>query len=159
MKNEHPDRDHELTLDLPAAHSAVRVARHVVRHFARMQGVKDSEIEQLVLMVSELLANAIDHGGGAAAMNETELDGDPRMKLAFTLREHDWTLTVSDQGGGDPERVKKLLGNCRDGVPDLDDDRGRGLFLMAQMVDSLDVEKSADGRGLTFRIVRRHDGS
>jgi anti-sigma regulatory factor (Ser/Thr protein kinase) len=155
---EHRDRSHELALDLPAAHSAVRVARNVVRHFARLQGVKDSEIESLLLIVSELLANAIDHGGGAAAMTESELDGDPRMKLAFTLRERDWTLAVTDEGGGDPELVRKLLGK-NGTMPDLDDDRGRGLFLLAQMGDSLEVEKSPDGRGLTFRIAKRHGGA
>ena len=156
MKDGQQDRSHELTLDLPAAHSAVRVARNVLRHFARLQGVKDSEVEYLLLIVSELLANAIDHGGGEAAMTENDLDGDPRMKLAFILRERDWTLSVTDEGGGDPDRVRALCDSANGGPPDLEDERGRGLFLLAQMVDSLEVEKSPDGRGLTFRIAKRH---
>ncbi len=150
-------RSHELALDLPAAHKGVRVARNVVRHFARLQGVKDSEIESLVLVVSELLANAIDHGGGRAALTEGDLNGDPRMKLVFTLREDEWTLSVTDEGGGDPERVRALIAPGR--LPDLDDDRGRGLFLLAQMLDRLEVEKSPDGRGLTFHVAKRHGGS
>ena len=151
-----PDRKHELTLDLPAAHRGVRVARNVVRHFARMEGVRDSEIEHLVLVVSELLANAIDHGGGEAAMTERELNGDPRMKLLLVIHQHDWMLAVSDEGGGDPTRVRAALQEAQ--LPDLDDDRGRGLYLLRQMVDTMEVDPSADGRGLTFRMTRRHDG-
>jgi anti-sigma regulatory factor (Ser/Thr protein kinase) len=41
-------------------------------------------------------------------------------------------------------------------LPDLDDDRGRGFFLLAGMLDSLTVARSEDGRGLVFRAVREH---
>ncbi len=97
------EHKHELALDQPAAHRGVRVARHVVRHFARLEGVKDAEVEKLVLIVSELLANAVDHGG-APAMTELELEGDPRMRLTLVIGEHEWRLSVSDENGGDPAR-------------------------------------------------------
>jgi len=145
---------HELALDLPAAHRGVRVARNVVRHFARLEGVRDNEIEQLVLIVSELLANAIDHGAGPPAMTEHDLAGDARMKLVLTLRERDWVLAVTDEGGGDALRMNAAIQNAQ--LPDVDDERGRGLYLLRQMVDTLEVDQSADGRGLTFRITRRH---
>ena len=148
------EHEHELALDLPAAHRGVKIARNVVRHFARMEGVRDLEIEQLVLIVSELLANAIDHGGGSAAMTEHELAGNPRMKLDLVIRPQLWVLAVTDQGGGDPERVGAALRDAQ--FPDVEDERGRGLFLMKQMVDSLEVFRSADGRGLTFRVSKRH---
>lgn len=148
------EHKHELSLDLPAAHRGVRVARHVVRHFARLEGVRGAEIEQLVLIVSELLANAIDHGGGTPAMTEHELEGDPRMRLSLVVGELEWRLAVSDEGGGDPARVRHALRSAQ--LPDLEDERGRGLYLMRQMVDSMEVDRSADGRGLTFRISRRH---
>jgi anti-sigma regulatory factor (Ser/Thr protein kinase) len=146
---------HELALDLPAAHRGVRVARHVVRHFARLEGVGDGEIDQLVLIVSELLANAIDHGG-TGAMHEHELEGDPRMRLTLVIGQVEWVLSVTDEGGGDPGRVRNALRSAQ--LPDLEDERGRGLYLMRQMVDSMEVDPSADGRGLTFRIRRRHAG-
>jgi anti-sigma regulatory factor (Ser/Thr protein kinase) len=144
----------ELSLDLPAAHRGVRVARNVVRHFARLEGVADGEIEPLVLIVSELLANAVDHGSGGPAMTEHDLVGDPRMRLALVIDEREWRLAVTDEGGGDPERVQRALRSAQ--MPDLEDERGRGLFLMRQMVDGMEVDRSHDGRGLTFRIVRRH---
>src|SRR5262245_14731941 len=148
------DHKHELALDLPAAHRSVRVARNVVRHFARLEGVKDAEIEQLVLVVSELLANAVDHGGGPPAMTEDDLVNDSRMRLSLEISPHEWRLAVSDEGGGDPARVRHALRSAQ--LPDLEDERGRGLYLMRQMVDSMEVDQSSDGRGLTFRITRRH---
>ena len=147
---------YELALDLPAAHRGVRVARNVVRHFARLEGVKDAETEQLVLIVSELLANAIDHAGRPPAMHESDIDGDLRMRLLLCVRERDWVLSVTDEGGGDPARVRAVIRNAQ--MPELDDERGRGLFLLRQMVDSMEVEPSPDGRGLTFRLTRRHGG-
>jgi anti-sigma regulatory factor (Ser/Thr protein kinase) len=148
------EHKHELALDLPAAHRSVRVARHVVRHFARLEGVKDAEIEQLVLIVSELLANAVDHGGGPPAMTENDLETDARMRLALVVGTHEWRLAVSDEGGGDPARVRHALRSAQ--LPDLEDERGRGLYLMRQLVDTMEVDQSSDGRGLTFRITRRH---
>jgi anti-sigma regulatory factor (Ser/Thr protein kinase) len=148
------EHSYELALNLPAAHRGVRVARHVVRHFARLEGVKDEEIEHLVLIVSELLANAVDHSGHGPAMEEVELVGDPRMKLRLVVGAHDWFLAVSDEGGGDAERVRRALQSAK--LPDLEDERGRGLYLMRQMVDSMEVDLSDDRRGLTFRIQRRH---
>jgi anti-sigma regulatory factor (Ser/Thr protein kinase) len=64
-------------------------------------------------------------------------------------------MRVSDQGGGDPELVEKLL--HPGSLPDLDEERGRGFFLLTQMVEVIRVEKSADGRGLTL-IAAQHYG-
>lgn len=144
----------ELTLDLPAAHRGVRVARHLVRRFARMEGIGDQELEPLSLVVSELLANAIDHGGGGEAMDDADVVDGARMHLRCVIGREQWEIAVTDQGGGDPEVVRQLFGS--NGPPDLEDERGRGLFLMAAMVDRIDVERSADGRGLTILATKRH---
>ncbi len=146
------DQLRQLSLDLPAAHSTVPRARRVVRHFARLEGLEGREVDTLMLVASEMLSNAIDHGGGNAAMHEGEMENDARMHLAFDLKPGGWVLRVSDQGGGDPAEVEALI--HPDGMPDLEDERGRGLFLLAQMVDRLEVERSSDGRGLTFVATR-----
>ncbi len=145
---------HELTLNLPAAHRGVRIARSVVQRFSRMQGLPQTEADALVLVVSELLGNAIDHGGGEAAMTEEDLDGDIRMRLNFVMSADSYTLSVTDQGGGNAEEIGKLLDTAD--FFDLEDDRGRGLFLLKQSVDAFDVLPSPDGTGLTFRVSKRY---
>jgi anti-sigma regulatory factor (Ser/Thr protein kinase) len=113
----------ELRLDLPAAHSAGRMARQVVGQFASEHGVKGDDIGTLELVSSELLSNAVDHGGGG-----------------------------SDQGGGLPSELAPYLDDSE--LPDLEDERGRGFFLLMQEVDKLSVAPSEDGKGLEF-IARK----
>ena len=60
------------------------------------------------------------------------------------------------------ENVEKVLDELRpfldpEGLPDLEDERGRGFFLLAQSVESLTVEQSPTGDGLTFRAERLYD--
>ena len=147
-----------LRLELPAAHSDVRIARNLVRRFSRMLAMQEDELDQLVLVVSELLANAIDHGGGEAAMSTAELKGDVRMSCVLMVRDEGWELSVTDQGGGDVEEVRRFI-DPPDGAPDLEVDRGRGFFLMATMVDTFEVHPSEEGSGLTFTACRRYEDS
>ena len=156
MRQPAPDRPHELRLDLPAAHSAERMARAVLRQFARRENLPAGEIETLEFVASEMLSNAVDHGGGRRAMEEAEVQGGVRMGLLLVVHEHGWTLSVADQGGGDPDEMARRLSHGS--APDLEEDRGRGFFLVKQMVDALHVGRSPDGRGLEFTAVRTWAG-
>jgi anti-sigma regulatory factor (Ser/Thr protein kinase) len=149
-----PDRPHELELDMPAAHSAQRHARAMLRKFAQHERVPAKEVETLEFVASELLANAVDHGGGERAMEESDLKRRVRMTLNLSVRKDGWTLRVGDQGGGDPDKVAPLLA-CS-AMPDLEDERGRGFFLLCQMLDSLAVVRSRDGLGLEFVAERQY---
>ncbi len=148
-------RGYELSLELPAAHRGVKIARNVIRRFARLTGLSDQRTDELLLVVSEMLGNSVDHGGGEAAMLEEEVPCGVVLGLNLRLEAGRWILKVSDQGGGDPAEIQELM-NPADGIPDLDDERGRGIFLMAGMVDRMDVERSPDGRGLTFIATKTH---
>ena len=149
-----PGPPRELKLDLPAAHSAERSARAVLRQFARREGVPAGELSTLEFVAGELLSNAVDHGGGQAAMDEKDLKSDVRMSLVLTVVPDGWDLEVGDEGGGDPSELQVVM--AQEDLPDLDDERGRGFYLLARMVDSLRVEKTSDGRGLLFHAVRRY---
>lgn len=149
------EKPHELRLDLPAAHSAERLARAVMRQFVQHEGVAANEVDALEFVASELLSNAVDHGGGHSAMEES--DAPPNVRVQFHLRvEPDgWEMRVSDQGGGDPLRVQALIEDPD--LPGLDDERGRGFFLLKSMLAELKVERSEDGLGLVFIARQRHD--
>jgi anti-sigma regulatory factor (Ser/Thr protein kinase) len=150
------DRPHELELDIPSVHSAERAARNALRDFARREGMVAREIETLEFVAGELLSNAVDHGGGEGALEESELSRSVRTSLALRISKEGWEMRVGDQGGGDPGDVEPWIGKHE--LPDLEDERGRGFYLLGQMLDSLRVEKSLDGRGLTFIAVRRYAG-
>lgn len=143
---------HQLRLDLPAAHSASRMARQLVREFASGEGLGEDELGALELVTSELLSNAVDHGGGGAAMESGDVEGGARMHLDLEVRATGWRLVVTDEGGGSPEAIEPFLDPGAE--PDLEDPRGRGIFLVRQAVDRLTVSRRADGKGLRIEAVR-----
>ncbi|HIG11900.1 MAG TPA: hypothetical protein EYG30_08750 [Planctomycetes bacterium] len=147
------DNPEELSLDLPAAHSASRMARQVVRKFALERGLVEDEVGILELVTSELLSNAVDHGGGGSAMEEADIEGGVRMRLYLRVQAGSWVMRISDQGGGDPQEMEPFLDP--DGMPDLEDERGRGFFLLVQMVDEILVARSEDGTGLEFTVHKQ----
>ncbi|TDJ66688.1 MAG: hypothetical protein E2O39_16060 [Planctomycetota bacterium] len=146
----------ELRLDLPAVHSASRMARQMLRPFALRVGIPETEVDTLEFVAGELLDNAVDHGGGGSAMELSDLRSDVRMTLHVEIRERAWVVRVGDQGGANPDEMRDLI-SPPDGLPDLEDERGRGFFLLSQMVDRILVSKSEDGLGLEFEVSKRYD--
>lgn len=138
-----------LILDLPAAHSAGRMARQMVRQYAEAEGLPSEELQNLEFVSGELLDNGVDHGGGGGAREVADLPGDIRLLAELRIESGRWCFVVTDQGGGDPEELRALI-DPPDGLPDLEDERGRGFFLLAQMVDELTVEASDGGGGLAI---------
>ncbi len=151
--NAEPRRESdELRLEFPAVHASARAARGLVRHFAEQRGLAGSDLDSLILIADELMTNAVDHGGGRGAMEESELERPVSMRVSVVLEHACWQVSVSDQGGGDPEVVDRLL--HPDGLPDLEDERGRGLYLMTLECDSVEVRRSDDRLGLCL-VARR----
>ncbi|WP_419191007.1 carboxylating nicotinate-nucleotide diphosphorylase [Saltatorellus ferox] len=153
------DEPGTLDLDLPATHAHGRMARRIARQFAVSEGLPTAEIETLEFVVGELLDNAVDHGGGGAARELQDLPKDVRMRLFVRVKCAEdsvlWAVRVEDQGGGEPALVRSMI-EPEDGIPDLEDERGRGFFLLAQMVDELDVSTSVDGLGLALEARKGH---
>ena len=157
------DEPGTLNLDLPATHAHGRMARRIARQFALTEGLPQSEVETLEFVVGELLDNAVDHGGGGAARELEDLPSDVRMLLFVRVLTQPeaasggtlWSVRVEDQGGGEPGLVRSMI-DPEDGIPDLEDERGRGFFLLAQMVDELDVMTSVDGLGLALEARKGH---
>jgi len=146
----------ELVLELPAVHASARAARGLVRHFAERHGLAGADLDALVLIADELMTNAVDHGGGGGALEEAELARPVSMRIAVALDGASWMVSVSDQGGGDPAVVDALL--HPEGLPDLEDERGRGLYLMTLECDSVEVRRSDDLLGLCL-VARRALGA
>lgn len=157
------DEPGTLDLDLPATHAHGRMARRIARQFALTEKLPAPEVETLEFVVGELLDNAVDHGGGGAARELEDLPKDVRMHLVVRVLNPAqaeesgtlWSVRVEDQGGGEPGLVRAMI-EPEGGIPDLEDERGRGFFLLAQMVDELDVTTSVDGLGLALEARKGH---
>ncbi len=147
------EEPHRLRLNMPATHSYGRMARQMVRQFALKEGLPEKEIETVEFVAGELLDNAVDHGGGGGARELADLEGNVEMRLRLDLNDGGWQVSVADQGGAEPGEVQALV-QPPDGLPNLDDERGRGFFLLAGMVDELQVALSPDGLGLVLKASR-----
>lgn len=141
-----------IELELPAAHAYASVGRRVVSRLIEERGLPERQQEVIALTASELLSNAVDHGGGDAAMEAAETSA--RMELCFELGDRGWSLAVSDAGEGHAAQLTELLEG--DPFAALEDERGRGLMLLRDLVDQLEVRDNPAGTGLTV-IARVND--
>ncbi len=110
-------------------------ARQRVADYLLRFGVPQRTVDEVVLAVHEAVANAVRHSG--AEESEIRLD----------LNGADLRVTVVDRGCGfDVATVGP------DRPPDPESPGGRGLYLMAQLMDGLELESAA---GVTVRMVKR----
>jgi anti-sigma regulatory factor (Ser/Thr protein kinase) len=113
---------------------ALATVRHTVTGYARGSGLDDQAVNDLVLIANELAANVVLHGGGAGELFLWRASG-----LIF--------CQVTDHGPGmaEPERVGTV-------AVDQHTVTGRGLWLIRQMSDSVDIASGPDGTTVTVGL-------
>ena len=122
----------------------LRRIRGEVREFAARLGATERVCDTAALVVDELVNNAIEHG------------------VAYRQHGHELAVRITTAKKGveveflDPEMpddevtdLGKALANATD-TPSLENERGRGLFLLSIYLDDLRVELASKG-GLSLR--------
>jgi len=94
--------------------TSVAEARRYVSGLATAWAIPRAQARDLVQIVSELAANAVDHAAG------------PRMTVTAALVPGIVTVSVTDGGPARPLRA---------GTPAADDERGRGLAIVESLAD------------------------
>jgi anti-sigma regulatory factor (Ser/Thr protein kinase) len=110
--------------DIPAT-------RHTVAQYARTCGMSDEQVEALELAASELATNSVRYGGGTGTVAMWVQDG--AAVVEFTDAGH-----VTDP----------LTGRL---TPTHEQEGGRGLFLVHQLCDLVQLRSSPEGT--TVRVV------
>lgn len=134
----------------PAAQPALRRLRADVRSVAKKLGAPPAVCNRVALVVDELVNNAIEHG---TVYRRRGLD------LSVGIGIEDGRLAVEFCDPEMPEpTVRELaaaLADAGNGMPSLENERGRGLFLLSVYLDDLRAESMAGGgmrlRGLLAR--------
>ena len=109
----------------------VAATRRTVAQWARSCGLPDDRVQVLEVASSELATNSIRHGGGAGT-------------VAMWLDESAAVLEFSDTG----TLTDPLTGRL---TPALDREGGRGLYLVNQLCDLVQVRSS--DQGTTVRVT------
>jgi anti-sigma regulatory factor (Ser/Thr protein kinase) len=120
----------KLRLALPCNDRAPGLARRQLASFARSAELEARDYEALRLLVSELVTNAVRHGGARS-----------RQKIGLSVRWSDATIRieVSDQGGGfEPPKSPP--------VPSANG--GFGLLIVDRLCSRWGIER--DGRSLVW---------
>ncbi len=126
----------ELRFELPPEPARLLRARERVRDYLRLFCADEPVVDDIVFCLTEACTNVIQHSGAAEPM---------RVAVRFTGEAVE--AEVVDRGRGFDIAALDLQT-----VPDLMGTGGRGLYLMAQLMDGLEVE--ADD-GVRLRMEKR----
>jgi anti-sigma regulatory factor (Ser/Thr protein kinase) len=118
--------------------AAVSIARHLLDEWLTRFPVPRAETDDLVLVASELISNAVRHATGEAA----------GTCLRAWPEDADVVIEVEDDGGGPAAWPVP-----HDEPPPADLERGRGLFLVHALSD--EVEMESVGRVTRVRCRKR----
>lgn len=111
-----------------------------VQSIADKQGLDEQTTSTLMLLTSEAVSNAMEHGN--------KFDPEKEVHISIEIGSSKIIATVKDEGDGfDFEDLKNPLKK-----ENLLDTRGRGVFLLQELADSVDFEDS--GRVIQFTVNR-----
>jgi serine/threonine-protein kinase RsbW len=133
-----------IEISLPSQLGYERVAMASAESYAKMLGLAAERIEDLKTIVAEAAINAMQHGNKERP--------DARVKVSMTVKENTIQVTVTDQGKGfsaflpDPN-IERI-------VNEQDPPVGFGTFLIRQLADQVEIDKTADGANFIRMTIK-----
>lgn len=144
-----------LKLSFAADLRVVPKVRRRVEEYLRENGVADRVVEEFILALDELCNNAIEHGGADARAGEEDGTEERAACLLLLRADHQRSELVAalrSRGHLDAGELAAMMHAT--GLPDLESERGRGLFLFRAMVDAFQVANIEEDR-LEVRFKKR----
>jgi anti-sigma regulatory factor (Ser/Thr protein kinase) len=120
---------------LAATPTSVTRSRHDLARWLQTLAVDPDQLDQILLAVIEAVTNAIEHG--------SRCDATERVSIRAALRDSAVTVTVKDNGRWIPVRHDSAARNHR----------GRGLILIRELADNVDIVCTTEGTEITMRFT------
>jgi serine/threonine-protein kinase RsbW len=133
-----------IEISLPNQLGYERIAMACSATFAKMLGFSPERIEDLKTIVAEAAINAMQHGNKERP--------DARVTILMNFKDDTIHVAVKDEGEG----IKEIL-------PDPDIDRiinnldppiGFGTFLIRELADQVEFDKTADGASIVKMAIK-----
>ncbi len=121
----------------------VRPVRHFIKALCELAQYGRDELETISLVITELLNNSIEHG-----CNKPEDEIDVRLIVTDSR----FRFAVTDPGRGGKDFADQALDRAKL-TPNLEDPRGRGLFLIRTYMDEFAVQYDPNV-GTTFVVAK-----
>ncbi len=125
------------TVSIPAQMPSIAGVRATLREWFGRRGLGEMLVSDLVLAISEAMANAIEHSSPVSGEDE------PYVGLVVSMSHEEISILVRDHGSWR--------------TPSVDPLRGRGLVIMGRLMDSVAV--TTDEGGTVVNLRRALDGS
>jgi serine/threonine-protein kinase RsbW len=133
-----------IKITLPNQVGYERIAMACAASFAKMVGLSPERIEDLKTIVAEAAINAMQHGNKERP--------DARVTVLMNFTDDTIYVAVQDEGEGfeeflpDPD-IERI-------VNELDPPVGFGTFLIRELADQVEFEKTADGANVIKMAVK-----
>ena len=139
-----PLNKQNIEISLPSQVGYERVAMASAESYAKMLGLAPERIEDLKTIVAEAAINAMQHGNKERP--------DARVTVSMTFKDNTIQVTVMDQGEG----FKGFLPdpNIERIVNEQDPPVGFGTFLIRQLADQVEIDKTADGSNFVRMTIK-----
>ncbi|HYH26368.1 MAG TPA: ATP-binding protein [Blastococcus sp.] len=118
------------SFDLPPTAASIRAARRLVRQLLQSWGVRH-DLDDAALLVTELVANVVDHVGGTACLSVEAALSEDWLRLAVV----------------DCSRARPVIQ-----AMDLERPRGRGLYMVEVLAHRWGCEDHRDGKRVWFEL-------
>ena len=140
----HPLNNQSIEISLPNQIGYERIAMACSESFAKMLGLSLERIEDLKTIVAEAAINAMQHGNKERP--------DTRVTVSMTFKDDTIHIAVMDEGDG----VKELTPtpDIERIVTELDPPVGFGTFLIRELADQVEFDKTADGVSVVKMAIK-----
>jgi len=123
----------QFKLDIKSNSRHLGKVERLSEEVARYANLNQSDTDDLGIVTTELVNNAIHHGN--------KNDPSKYVYILFTVNNSKVELSIKDQGGGfNPDKLKDPLA-----PENLLSESGRGLFLIRNLMDGLEYNFSEEG--------------
>ena len=133
-----------IEISLPNQLGYERIAMACSATFAKMLGFSPERIEDLKTIVAEAAINAMQHGNKERP--------DARVTVLMSFKDDTIHVAVKDEGEGikevlpDPD-IERIVNN-------LDPPIGFGTFLIRELADEVEFDKTADGVSVVKMAIK-----
>lgn len=126
-----------LRWDLPSDFRWLGVLNAAVQEIGQALDWSQEDLNQISIATIEAVSNAIEHGNNFQA--------EQRVRVELGVGERRFRISVSDQGEGfDSERLAAPSPSPDD--PAFLGARGRGIFIMREIMDAISIRRDDAGR-------------
>ena len=135
----------EIFVKIPSNYKFLNLVDKITCELADEHGLGQKLIDEVAISVIEACTNAIEHGNKCCPEETVE--------IVYRLMDDRFSVEVYDHGNGFD--YKSYFEHIPD-PKDIHHSRGRGLYIMRQMMDALEFEM-VSGRGMKVTLQKLKD--